>query len=106
MSPQTLVLATRLIGAAAAVLGVEPAGVVDDVLVVDVVELHAASIRVVAARAPTAAAIPGRKRVVMRSSSGCVNENGNRFGLTIEHSPVSRIPPRPAVGRLQFRYRF
>src|ERR1700722_10678351 len=92
MSPQTLVLATRLIGAAAAVLGAEPDAVVDDEPVVDVVELQAANIRVVAARVPTAAGIRGRKRVVMRSSSGGVNENGNRFGLTIEHSSVSRIP--------------
>ena len=67
MSPQTLVLATTLIGAAAAALEVGPEGVVDDVAVVDGVELHAASITVVAASAPTVAAIRGRKRVVMGS---------------------------------------
>ena len=66
MSPQTLVLATTLIGAAATVLEVTPDGVVDDVPVDDGVELHAANTRVVAARAPAAAAIRGRKRVVMR----------------------------------------
>jgi hypothetical protein len=77
-----LVLATTFSGAAPA-----PDGVVDDVPVDDGVELHAANMAVVAARAPTAAAIRAGKRVVMRKSSDKLNENGNRFRLTIEHEP-------------------
>jgi hypothetical protein len=70
-----LVLATTLMGAAAAALEDAPDGVVDDEPV-DEVEPQAASTRVVAARAPTAA-IQGRKRgmEVLRSLNG----NENRF---------------------------
>jgi hypothetical protein len=73
-----------LIGAAAAALEVGPDGVVDYVPVVDEVELHAANITVIAASAPTAAAIRGGSTwswQVLRKP----NENGNRFRLTIEH---------------------
>jgi hypothetical protein len=61
-----LVLATTLIGAAAA-LELGPDGVVDEVPVDDGVELHAANNTLVTTTAPAAATIRGRKRAVMET---------------------------------------
>ena len=79
-------------------LEVAPDGVVDDVPVDDGVELHAANMAVVAASAATALAIRGRKHVVMRKSSSKLNENENRFRLTIEHNPGWRTLPPADLG--------